>query len=424
MISIENLTVEFTDKTLFDKVSYVVNDKDRIALAGRNGAGKSTMLKIIAGLQNPTSGRVNIQNGYTIGYLPQTMIHDDDTTVIEEVQKAFSHIHDMEERLEKANTELCEREDYESEGYQKLLDEINILNEHLAMMGGNDVMGNIEKTLIGLGFVRSDFQRPTSEFSGGWRMRIELAKILLQHPDLLLLDEPTNHLDIESIGWLENFIANYSGAVILVSHDRAFLDKATNRTIEISLGKIYDYKAAYSKYVELRKERREQQMRAYLNQQKEIKDTEEFIERFRYKATKSVQVQSRIKALSKIERIEVDEEDNSALRLKFPPAPRSGSYPVVMEGVSKSFGDHNVFHDVEMTIERGAKVAFVGKNGEGKSTLVKCIMGELEHEGSLKLGHNVKIGYFAQNQASLLDGDVTVFDTIDRVAVGDIRTKI
>ena len=424
MISVENLTVEFSDKVLFDHVSYVINDKDRIALAGRNGAGKSTMLKIIAGLQNPTSGKVNIQNGYTIGYLPQTMIHDDDTTVIEEAQKAFSHIHDMELRLEQANSELCEREDYESEGYQRLLDEINLLNEHLAMMGGNDMIGNIEKTLIGLGFLRSDFNRPTSEFSGGWRMRIELAKILLRRPDLLLLDEPTNHLDIESIGWLENFISNYSGAVMLVSHDRAFLDKATNRTIEISLGKIYDYKAAYSKYVELRKERREQQMRAYQNQQKEIKDTEEFIERFRYKATKSVQVQSRIKALEKIERIEVDAEDNSALRLKFPPAPRSGSYPVIMEGVAKSFGDHNVFHDVEMTIERGSKVAFVGKNGEGKSTLVKCIMGELEHEGSLKLGHKVKIGYFAQNQASLLDGEITVFDTIDRVAVGDIRTKI
>lgn len=424
MISVENLSVLFSDRALFDKVSYVVNDKDRIALAGKNGAGKSTMLKIIAGLQNPTSGRVNIPTGYTIGYLPQTMIPADDTSVMDEVLKAFSHINDIEEELERKNQELCERQDYESEGYQKLIDDISTLNERLSIMGGQDKTAAAEKTLMGLGFLRSDFTRPSSEFSGGWRMRIELAKILLQHPDLLLLDEPTNHLDIESIGWLENFIANYSGAVVLVSHDRAFLDAATNRTIEICLGKIYDYKANYSKYVELRKERREQQMRAYVNQQKEIKDTEEFIERFRYKATKSVQVQSRIKALEKIERIEIDEEDNSALRLKFPPAPRSGSYPVIMEGVGKSFGSHNVFSGVELTIERGQKVAFVGKNGEGKSTLVKCIMGELDHDGALKIGHNVKIGYFAQNQASLLDETLTVFETIDNVAVGDIRTKI
>ncbi len=424
MISVDNLSVVFSDRVLFDKVSYVVNDKDRIALTGRNGAGKSTMLKIIAGLQSPTSGRVNIPSGYTIGYLPQTMVLGDDTTVMDEAQKAFSHIHNMEAELEKLNAELCEREDYESEAYQKLLDNINSLNDRLAIIGSQDKIAQAEKTLTGLGFLRSDFTRPTSEFSGGWRMRIELAKILLQHPSLLLLDEPTNHLDIESITWLENFIANYSGAVLLVSHDRAFLDTATNRTIEISLGKIYDYKASYTKYVELRKERREQQLRAYQNQQKEIKDTEDFIERFRYKATKSVQVQSRIKALAKIERIEVDEEDTSALRLKFPPAPRSGSYPVIMEGVAKSFGEHKVFGNVEMTIERGDKVAFVGKNGEGKSTLVKCIMGELEHEGSLKIGHNVKIGYFAQNQASLLDENITVFQTIDNVAVGDIRTKI
>ncbi len=424
MISVDNLSVIFSDRVLFDKVSYVVNDKDRIALTGRNGAGKSTMLKIIAGLQNPTSGRVSIPSGYTIGYLPQTMVLGDDTTVMEEASKAFSHIHSMEAELEKLNAELCEREDYESEAYQKLLDNINVLNDRLAIIGSQDKIAQTERTLTGLGFQRSDFTRPTSEFSGGWRMRIELAKILLQHPSLLLLDEPTNHLDIESITWLENFIANYSGAVVLVSHDRAFLDTATNRTIEISLGKIYDYKASYTKYVELRKERREQQLRAYQNQQKEIKDTEDFIERFRYKATKSVQVQSRIKALAKIERIEVDEEDTSALRLKFPPAPRSGSYPVIMEGVAKSFGDHKVFGDVEMTIERGDKVAFVGKNGEGKSTLVKCIMGELEHEGSLKIGHNVRIGYFAQNQASLLDENLTVFQTIDNVAVGDIRTKI
>lgn len=424
MISVENLSVLFSDRALFDKVSYVVNDKDRIALAGKNGAGKSTMLKIIAGIQNPTSGRVNIPSGYSIGYLPQTMIPADDTSVMEEVLKAFSHINELEEELERKNQQLCEREDYESEGYQKLIDDISMLNERLQIMGGQDKIAAAEKTLMGLGFVREDFDRPSSEFSGGWRMRIELAKILLQHPSLLLLDEPTNHLDIESIGWLENFIANYTGAVMLVSHDRAFLDAATNRTIEICLGKIYDYKANYSKYVELRRERREQQMRAYLNQQKEIKDTEEFIERFRYKATKSVQVQSRIKALEKIERIEIDEEDNSALRLKFPPAPRSGSYPVIMERVGKSFDAHKVFSGVEMTIERGQKVAFVGKNGEGKSTLVKCIMGELEHDGELKIGHNVKIGYFAQNQASLLDETLTVFQTIDNVAVGDIRTKI
>ncbi|MCQ2336122.1 MAG: ABC-F family ATP-binding cassette domain-containing protein [Paludibacteraceae bacterium] len=424
MISVDNLSVIFSDRVLFDKVSYVVNDKDRIALTGRNGAGKSTMLKIIAGLQNPTSGRVSIPSGYTIGYLPQTMVLGDDTTVMEEAEKAFSHIHSMEAELEKLNAELCEREDYESEAYQKLLDNINVLNDRLAIIGSQDKIAQTERTLTGLGFQRSDFTRPTSEFSGGWRMRIELAKILLQHPSLLLLDEPTNHLDIESITWLENFIANYSGAVLLVSHDRAFLDAATNRTIEISLGKIYDYKASYTKYVELRKERREQQLRAYQNQQKEIKDTEDFIERFRYKATKSVQVQSRIKALAKIERIEVDEEDTSALRLKFPPAPRSGSYPVIMEGVAKSFGEHKVFENVEMTIERGSKVAFVGKNGEGKSTLVKCIMGELEYDGSLKIGHNVQIGYFAQNQASLLDENLTVFQTIDNVAVGEIRTKI
>lgn len=424
MISVDNLSVIFSDRVLFDKVSYVVNDKDRIALTGRNGAGKSTMLKIIAGLQNPTSGRVSVPSGYTIGYLPQTMVLGDDTTVIEEAGKAFAGIHSMEAELDKLNGELCEREDYESEAYQKLLDKINVLNDRLAIIGSQDKIAQTERTLTGLGFQRSDFTRPTSEFSGGWRMRIELAKILLQQPSLLLLDEPTNHLDIESITWLENFIANYSGAVVLVSHDRAFLDTATNRTIEISLGKIYDYKASYTKYVELRKERREQQLRAYQNQQKEIKDTEDFIERFRYKATKSVQVQSRIKALAKIERIEVDEEDTSALRLKFPPAPRSGSYPVIMEGVAKSFGEHKVFENVEMTIERGNKVAFVGKNGEGKSTLVKCIMGELEHNGSLKIGHNVKIGYFAQNQASLLDENLTVFQTIDNVAVGDIRTKI
>lgn len=425
MISINGLTVEFSERALFDNVSYVVNRRDRIALVGKNGAGKSTMLKIIFGIQEPTRGRISYPKDLTIGYLPQHMIHNDDTTVIEEASKAFSHIAQLQEKIERKNQELCERTDYESEEYQDLIDEISSLNEHLTVLGGGNFQAEIEKTLLGLGFLRSDFDRPTKEFSGGWRMRIELAKIILQCPDVLLLDEPTNHLDIESIQWFENFLASSPNAVILVSHDRAFLDAVTKRTIEISLGKIYDYKANYSKYVELRKERREQQLRAYNNQQKEIQDTEDFIERFRYKATKSVQVQSRIKQLERIERIEVDEEDNSSLRLKFPPAPRSGSYPVIMENVAKRYGEHTVFEHVDMTINRGEKVAFVGKNGEGKSTLVKCIMGDItDFEGKLQLGHNVKIGYFAQNQASLLDESLTVFQTIDYVAVGDIRTKI
>lgn len=424
MISIEGLTVEFGGKALFDGISYVINKKDRIALVGKNGAGKSTMLKIIAGLQEPTRGNCVIPKDVTIGYLPQHMIHNDDKTVFEEAEKAFEYILSLQKKIEKKNVELCERTDYESEEYHTIIEEITNLNEHLSMLGGGNFTAEIEKTLFGLGFVREDFTRKTSEFSGGWRMRIELAKLLLRRPDVLLLDEPTNHLDIESIQWLESFLANRANAVVLVSHDKAFIDGVTTRTIEISLGKIYDYKASYSTYLELRKERREQQQRAFENQQKQIQDTEDFIERFRYKTSKAVQVQSRIKQLNKLERLEVDEEDNSALRLKFPPAPRSGSFPVIIENVTKMYGDHTVFENVDLTIKRGEKVAFVGKNGEGKSTLVKCIMGEIDFAGKLTLGHNVKIGYFAQNQASLLNEEKTVFATIDDVAVGDIRTKI
>ncbi len=424
MISVEGLTVEFGGFTLFDDVSFVVNKKDRIALVGKNGAGKSTMLKIFAGLQSPTSGTVSIPKETTIGYLPQQMQLTDSRTVREEAEQAFGHIQEMEKEIERLNLELAERTDYETESYQKLIDKVTHLSEHFQLMGGSNYHAELERTLIGLGFNRSDFERPTSEFSGGWRMRIELAKLLLRRPDVLLLDEPTNHLDIESIQWLENFIATRANAVILVSHDRAFIDNTTSRTIEIELGSIYDYKVKYSEYVELRKERREQQLRAFENQQKKLADTEAFIERFRYKATKSVQVQSRIKQLEKVERIEVDEVDTAMLSLKFPPAPRSGSYPVIMENVAKRYGDHLVFKDVTLTINRGDKVAFVGKNGEGKSTLVKCIMEQIDYEGKLQLGHNVKIGYFAQNQAQLLDDNLTVFDTIDYVAQGDIRTKI
>lgn len=424
MISIEGLTVEFGGKALFDGISYVINKKDRIALVGKNGAGKSTMLKIIAGLQEPTRGNCVIPKDVTIGYLPQHMIHNDDKTVFEEAEKAFEYILSLQKKIEKKNVELCERTDYESEEYHTIIEEITNLNEHLSMLGGGNFTAEIEKTLFGLGFVREDFTRKTSEFSGGWRMRIELAKLLLRRPDVLLLDEPTNHLDIESIQWLESFLANRANAVVLVSHDKAFINGVTTRTIEISLGKIYDYKASYSTYLELRKERREQQQRAFENQQKQIQDTEDFIERFRYKTSKAVQVQSRIKQLDKLERLEVDEEDNSALRLKFPPAPRSGSFPIIVENVTKMYGDHTVFENVDLTIKRGEKVAFVGKNGEGKSTLVKCIMGEIDFAGKLTLGHNVKIGYFAQNQASLLNEEKTVFATIDDVAVGDIRTKI
>ena len=424
MVSIQNLSVEFSAKSLFDGISYVINKRDRIALVGKNGAGKSTMLKIIAGLQKPTSGTVAVQQDVTIGYLPQQMILSDSLTVIEEVRKAFSHIDSMRRQLEAYTTELSERTDYDSESYQQLIDRMTTLTERLAMEESENSEAEMEKTLVGLGFKRSDFNRPTSEFIGGWRMRIELAKLLLTRPDVLLLDEPTNHLDIESIQWLEQFLTAKAGAVVLVSHDRAFIDNVTNRTIEISLGKIYDYSVNYSKFVELRRERIEQQMRAYQNQQKQIQDTEDFIERFRYKATKSVQVQSRIKQLAKIERIEVDEVDTSHLNLKFPPAPRSGDFPLILENVGKRYGDHQVFDGATFTLKRGEKVAFVGKNGEGKSTLVKCIMGEIPYTGYLKLGHNVKIGYFAQNQAQLLDGEITVFDTIDHVATGDIRTKI
>ncbi|MDE6513677.1 MAG: ATP-binding cassette domain-containing protein [Muribaculaceae bacterium] len=424
MIAIRNLSVEFSAKTLLDNINYVINRRDRIALVGKNGAGKSTMLKIIAGLQRPTSGHVDVPSGVTIGYLPQHMTTEDSCSVIDEARKAFGHLKEMQQRLDALNAELAERTDYESDSYAELIDRVTTMTERLAMEDGSGGEAEIEKTLMGLGFVRADFDRPTSEFSGGWRMRIELAKILLQRPDVLLLDEPTNHLDIESIQWLETFLTQKAGAVVLVSHDRAFIDNVTNRTIEISLGKIYDYAVNYSKYVELHRERIEQQMRAYQNQQKQIADTEEFIERFRYKATKAVQVQSRMKQLAKIERIEVDEVDTSHLNLRFPPAPRSGDYPVIADAVCKRYGYHQVFSDATLTITRGEKVAFVGKNGEGKSTLVKCIMGEIPFDGSLRIGHNVKIGYFAQNQAQLLDGELTVFDTIDRVAVGDIRTKI
>lgn len=424
MIAIQNLTVEFSAVPLFNNINYVINPRDRIALVGKNGAGKSTMLKIIAGLQNPTAGSVAVPSDTTIGYLPQQMKLADETTLVQEVRKAFSHIDAMQAHLDRMNQELAERTDYESEAYQRLIDSVTSLTDRLAIEQTENHEAEMEKTLLGLGFVRNDFARPTSEFSGGWRMRVELAKLLLQHPDVLLLDEPTNHLDIESIQWLEQFLKQKAKAVVLVSHDRAFIDNVTNRTIEISCGRIYDYAVNYSKFVELRRERIEQQTRAYQNQQKEIADTEAFIERFRYKATKAVQVQSRMKQLAKIERIEIDEVDTSHLNLRFPPAPRSGDYPVIADNVGKAYGDHQVFDHATFTISRGEKVAFVGKNGEGKSTLVKCIMGEIPFSGHLKIGHNVKIGYFAQNQAQLLDESVTVFDTIDRVATGDIRLKI
>ena len=416
--------MEFGVTPLFEDVSFVINKKDRIALVGKNGAGKSTMLKILAGLQRPTEGTVAVQRGVTIGYLPQVMVLSDTRTVMEEAERAFEHIFEMQNRLQQMNQELADRTDYDSKEYHDLIERFTHENERFLMMGGANYKAGIERTLMGLGFSPSDFHRPTSEFSGGWRMRIELAKLLLRHPDVLLLDEPTNHLDIESIQWLENFLKTEPGAVVLVSHDRAFINNVTNRTIEISCGRIYDYRVPYDQFVVLRKERREQQLRAYENQQKEIKDTEEFIERFRYKATKAVQVQSRIKQLEKIVPIEIDEEDTASLHLKFPPAIRSGNYPVICENLKKAYGAHVVFHDVDLTIRRGEKVAFVGKNGEGKSTLVKCIMDEIPYEGKLTIGHNVQIGYFAQNQAQLLDENLTVFDTIDRVAKGDIRLKI
>ena len=424
MISIDNLKVEFGVKPLFDNVSFVINDKDRIALVGKNGAGKSTMLKIICGLQKPTSGNVAIPNDTTIGYLPQVMNLQDDTTVREETQKAFADISHMKERVDRLNAELAERTDYESESYMELVQKFTAEHERYMMMGAENYEAEIERTLTGLGFVRSDFDRPTSELSGGWRMRIELAKILLHRPDVLLLDEPTNHLDIESIQWLERFLQQSAKAVVLVSHDRAFINNVTNRTLEITCGHVTDYKVKYDEYVTLRAERREQQIRAYENQQKEIADIKDFIERFRYKPTKAVQVQSRIKQLEKIVPIEIDEIDNSALHLKFPPCLRSGDYPVICEDVEKKYGDHTVFSGVNLTIKRGEKVAFVGKNGEGKSTLVKCIMDEIPFTGNLKVGHNVQIGYFAQNQAQMLDGELTVFETIDNVARGEVRLKI
>ena len=424
MVSVENLKVEFGVTPLFDEVSYVINKRDRIALVGKNGAGKSTMLKILAGLQAPTSGVVAMPKEITVGYLPQVMILSDTRTVMQEAESAFEHLFEIQKNLERMNQQLADRTDYESDEYHQLIDAFTHENERLQMMGGMNYQAEIERTLMGLGFSRNDFNRSTSEFSGGWRMRIELAKLLLQKPDVLLLDEPTNHLDIESIQWLENFLKVNAGAVVLVSHDRAFINNVTNRTIEISCGRIYDYKVPYDEFVVLRKERREQQLRAYENQQKQIQDTEEFIERFRYKATKAVQVQSRIKQLEKIVPIEIDEEDNSALRLKFPPAMRSGDYPIICDEVKKNYGAQTVFSHVNLTIKRGEKVAFVGKNGEGKTTLVKCIMDEIPFEGKLTVGHNVQIGYFAQNQAQLLDENKTVFDTIDYVAKGDIRLKI
>ena len=424
MISVEGLKVEFGVKPLFTDVSFVVNDRDRIALVGKNGAGKSTMLKILCGLQQPTSGMVSVPNDVTIGYLPQVMKLQDDTTVREETRKAFADNTKIAARLKKMEQEMADRTDYESDSYSKLVEQFSQEHERYMMMGGENYEAEIERTLTGLGFTRDDFERPTKEFSGGWRMRIELAKMLLKKPDVLLLDEPTNHLDIESIQWLEQFLVQSSSAVVLVSHDRAFINNVTNRTLEIVCGHVEDYKVKYNEYLVLRKERREQQLRAYENQQKEIADTKAFIERFRYQATKAVQVQQRIRQLEKIVPIEVDEVDNSAMHLKFPPCLRSGDYPVICDDLRKDYGSHTVFDHVTLTIKRGEKVAFVGKNGEGKSTLVKCIMGEIPYTGKLKIGHNVQIGYFAQNQAQLLDDSISIYDTIDQVAIGDMRLKI
>ena len=424
MVSIDNLCVEFSAKPLFAGVSYVINDRDRIALVGKNGAGKSTMLKIIAGLQHPTSGSVSVPRDVTVGYLPQVMVLSDGRSVRQEAELAFAHIHEMQAEVERLNQQLADRTDYESQEYMDIVERFTVANDRFQMMGGMNYQGQLERTLAGLGFRQEDLDRPTSEFSGGWRMRIELAKILLQNPDVLLLDEPTNHLDIESIQWLEQFLTSRQGAVVMVSHDRAFINNVTTRTIEISCGQIYDYKVKYDEYVTLRAERREQQLRAYENQQKEIADTKAFIERFRYQATKANQVQSRIKALERIVPIEIDEVDNASLHLRFTCSQRSGDFPVICEEVGKTYGEHNVFHNVNLTIRRGEKVAFVGKNGEGKTTLVKCIMGQIPFDGHLKVGHNVEIGYFAQNQAQLLDEELTIFDTIDRVARGDIRLRI
>ena len=424
MISIDHLSVEFSAKPLFSDVSFVINDRDRIALVGKNGAGKSTMLKILCGLQKPTSGEVSVPATTTIGYLPQVMKIADDTTVREEARKAFADTTALQQRLKDMENEMAERTDYESDDYNALVERFTEEHERFIMMGGSNYEAEMERTLIGLGFERTDFDRPTKEFSGGWRMRIELAKILLKKPDVLLLDEPTNHLDIESIQWLEQYLQNFAKAVVLVSHDRAFINNVTNRTLEITCGHVEDYKVKYDQYVVLRKERREQQMRTYENQQKEIADAKAFIERFRYQATKAVQVQQKIRQLEKIVPIEVDEVDNKVMHLKFPPCLRSGDYPVICENVRKDYGSHTVFSDVTFTIKRGEKVAFVGKNGEGKSTLVKCIMGEIPFTGKLKIGHNVQIGYFAQNQAQLLDESLSIYDTIDRVATGEMRLKI
>lgn len=424
MISVDGLTVKFGGTTLFQDISFVINEKDRIALMGKNGAGKSTLLKILAGVRQPTRGSISAPKDSVIAYLPQHLMTENSRSVFEETSQAFAHLFEMEERINRMNEELATRTDYESESYYTLIEEVASLSEKFYAIDMTHYEEDVEKILLGLGFSRDDFNRPTSDFSGGWRMRIELAKLLLQQPDVLLLDEPTNHLDIESIQWLEDFLINSSKAVIVISHDRAFVDHITTRTIEVTMGRIYDYKVNYSQYLQLRKERREQQQRAYDDQQKMIAETKEFIERFKGTYSKTLQVQSRVKMLEKLELIEVDEEDTSALRLRFPPSPRSGNYPVIAEGVGKSYGDHTVFRNATFTIERGEKVAFVGKNGEGKSTLVKCIMGEIDFEGSLTLGHNVQIGYFAQNQASLLDENLTVFQTIDDVAKGDIRTKI
>ena len=424
MLSVDGLTVEFGGTTLFSDISFVINDKDRIALMGKNGAGKSTLLKILAGVRTATRGQVSAPKDTVVAYLPQHLMTEDGRTVFEEASQAFAHLHEMEAHIDELNRQLAERTDYESDDYMALIEEVATLSEKFYAIDMTHFEEDVEKTLLGLGFERRDFTRQTSEFSGGWRMRIELAKMLLQKPDVLLLDEPTNHLDIESIGWLEGFLINNGKAVVVISHDRKFGDNITTRTIEVTMGRIYDYKVNYSQYLQLRAERREQQMKQWEEQQKMIQETKDFIERFKGTYSKTFQVQSRVKMLEKLELVEVDEEDTSHLRLKFPPAPRSGQYPVVMDGVGKAFGEKRIFSNVSLTIERGDKVAFVGRNGEGKSTLVKCIMQELEHEGSLQLGHNVQIGYFAQNQASLLDGELTVFQTIDDVAKGEVRNKI
>ena len=424
MVSVDGLTVEFGGTTLFKDISFVINDKDRIALMGKNGAGKSTLLKILAGVRQASRGSVSAPKDTTIAYLPQHLMTEDGRTVFEEASQAFAHLHKMEVEIEAINKQLAERTDYESDEYMALIEQVATMSEKFYAIDMTHFEEDVEKTLLGLGFERTDFNRQTSEFSGGWRMRIELAKMLLQNPDVLLLDEPTNHLDIESIGWLEDFLIQSGKAVVVISHDRKFVDNITTRTIEVTMGRIYDYKVNYSEYLRLRAERREQQMKQYEEQQKMIQETKDFIERFKGTYSKTFQVQSRVKMLEKLELVEVDEEDTSALRLKFPPSPRSGQYPVIMDGVGKTFGEKRIFANVSLTIERGDKVAFVGRNGEGKSTLVKCIMNELQHEGSLQLGHNVQIGYFAQNQASLLDGELTVFQTIDDVAKGEIRNKI